>query len=80
VFNLTDTVTKRIAAAEVLKVRRTEEKLYMVAAIIPLVVFGLNMLSPEIVPVIAVGSAGLFGYFYMKAKAEVERLGKEYDL
>lgn len=77
---MVETVTKRIAAAEVLKVRRTDQQLFMVAAIVPLVIYGLNMLSPAIVPVLAVGSAGLFGYFFMKTKQEVERLGKEYDL
>ena len=73
-------ISKRICAAEMLKVRRTEEHLFIAGAIIPLTLFGLITLSPEIVPVLAVGGAGLFGYFYMKTKTEIERLVLEYEL
>ena len=73
-------VSKKIAAAEVLKLRRSEQTIYMLGIVAVIIIYGLVNIFPAVVPVFVVGAIGLFGWFYMKATQDIERLVKTYGL
>lgn len=75
-----ETISKRIAGAEILKIRRTEETLFLIGILTPLIIYGINIFTPDILPVVVVAGTGLFGYFYLNAKKESERLVEKYEL
>ena len=73
-------ISRKICAVEVLSIRRTNEKLFLAGAILPILIYGLNFIFPQITPVVAIGGAGLFGHFYLKTQIAITTLVDKYEL